>query len=232
MSNSTAHPIKILIIDDQKIGIELLENRLLTYPTEMEIVGTASTKRECLHLTKTLPKIDIILMDLIFNGETYDGVDLTKKILQESPDLKIILISQNYYLGDIFRAVKAGAKGLINKDISKEALRAEIIKVQEGKNSIDQYSLEQVYVFIKNIVDENLILKSTTKLTARECELVHTITQYKKFERAELSKIMKINSKDIVGQLVRSIASKWSIEGEGLAYKIYLKAITIPPHLW
>ncbi|HSM23482.1 MAG TPA: response regulator transcription factor [Anaerolineaceae bacterium] len=110
--------IKILIVDDQELFREGLFT-LLSIQSDFEIVGqTGSGEEAILASTKLLP--EVILMDLRMPG--IGGVESTKRILQQHPGIKIIVLTTFDEDEMVFNALHAGAVGYLLKDVSPEKL--------------------------------------------------------------------------------------------------------------
>ncbi|MBN1146587.1 MAG: response regulator transcription factor [Anaerolineales bacterium] len=125
--------IKILICDDQDLVCEGLK-AILSTDAELEVVGTAYDGCEALEL---LPKCrpDLALMDLKMPG--MDGVQATRRIRQEHPNVKVLVLTT--YDADqwVFDAIRAGASGYILKDTPREGLIAAIKDAVAGKTPVD-----------------------------------------------------------------------------------------------
>jgi DNA-binding NarL/FixJ family response regulator len=219
--------IRVILVDDQLVGIEALQYRL-SNASEVEIIAVAKNKNECISLIRST-EADVILMDFIFQGEDYDGADLTELILNIKPNLKVIIISQHYNFSDIHKAILLGATGFVSKEIDRNSLINEILSANKGVNCIDTKTLEQVFAYLKNIP---LIkrFQPAESLTPRERDLVEVIVEYKKFERVPIGEKLFVGT-EAVGRLVQNVSLKWDIKGHNLVRQIYDIAIQ-NPHLW
>lgn len=95
--------IRILIVDDHHSFREVL-NALLALQNDMEVVGEAQNGQEAVVLSREL-RPDIILMDV--KMPVMDGIEATRRILAETPDMKILALSfysDDGFVKDIMRA--------------------------------------------------------------------------------------------------------------------------------
>jgi two-component system, NarL family, response regulator NreC len=110
--------VKILIVDDHKIMREGLRAILERRP-DMEVVGEASNGREALALAHQL-KPGIIVMDITMPG--LNGIDATRRIAAELPDVKVIGLSMNSDRRYVLAMLGAGASGYLLKNAASEEL--------------------------------------------------------------------------------------------------------------
>lgn len=109
--------IKIAIIDDTPFIREIIRN--IVEKNQIEVVFEASTGDEAVELMlKHNP--DVIIMDLVM--PKMNGIEATKLILQEKPNMKIIVCSTVTNEELVNRAMQAGAKSYIYKPFNKDKL--------------------------------------------------------------------------------------------------------------
>ena len=109
---SEAKPIKVMIVDDHPIVRDGL-NSLLRVVADMELAGEAGNGREALaRCQETQP--DVILMDIVMPG--MDGLEATRLILDQYPDVKIVVLTTFPEEDLVQEALEAGAVGFILKN--------------------------------------------------------------------------------------------------------------------
>lgn len=116
------NPISVLIVDDQALIREGL-CALLNRQADIEIVGCATNGREAYHKTLALMP-NVILMDI--SMPEVSGVDATRIIKDEFPEIVIIMLTTFDNDEYIIQAMSYGASGYLLKDITGEALVAAI----------------------------------------------------------------------------------------------------------
>lgn len=121
--------IRVLCVDDHSLvrkGIALI----LANEADMELVAEAGNGQEAVKLFRQLQP-DVTLMDL--RMPELDGIEAAKQIRAEFPDAKIIALTSYDGDQDIYRALQAGVRGYLLKEmVHTEVLRA-IRAVQAGK---------------------------------------------------------------------------------------------------
>lgn len=125
--------IKLLICDDQYVVREGLK-AILSTDASLQVVGTAADGAEALDLVSQL-KPDLVLMDL--KMPVMDGVQATRRICQQYPQVKVLVLTT--YDADewVFDAIRSGAAGYLLKDTQREGLVAAIKDTVAGKTPVD-----------------------------------------------------------------------------------------------
>jgi DNA-binding NarL/FixJ family response regulator len=152
--------IRILIVDDHPLLREGIVS-LVEKQADMLIVAEASNGNEALQLFRQhIP--DVTLMDLRLPG--IDGIDAMTSIVAEFPDAKIIVLTT--FSGDtqILRALKAGARGYLLKELLRKELLDAIRTVQAGRKRIPPEIAAKIAEHA-----------SDTTLTRREIEVLQLV---------------------------------------------------------
>ncbi len=122
--------IRILLVEDHVVMREGLRG-LISQETDMEVVGEANDGEQAIELARRL-RPDVIIMDVRMRG--IDGVEATRQIKAEMPDLKVVVLSaydnQEYIVG----MAKAGMSGYLLKDCAFEELIGAIRTVLQNKS--------------------------------------------------------------------------------------------------
>ena len=122
--------IRILIVDDHHSFRDVLK-ALLALQTDMEVIGEAPNGQEAIVLSRKL-RPDVILMDVMM--PVMDGIEATRRILAETPDMKILALS--FYSDDGFvkGIMRAGALRYILKGDDFEVMTAAIREAAASDN--------------------------------------------------------------------------------------------------
>jgi DNA-binding NarL/FixJ family response regulator len=126
--------IRILCVDDHPLVRKGIAS-ILANEADMILVGEGGNGREAVALFKE-HRPDVVLMDL--RMPEIDGTSATRLIRQEAPDARIIALTSYDGDQDIYRALEAGVRGYILKEmVHTEVVRA-IRTVHAGKRLMPQ----------------------------------------------------------------------------------------------
>jgi two-component system response regulator NreC len=93
---------------------------LLAAEDDLEVVGEAGTAREAVFEVRA-QKPDVVLLDVVMPGES--GIEAVPKLLHESPETKVLVLSMQDDPNYVREAFAAGASGYV----LKEAADAEVV---------------------------------------------------------------------------------------------------------
>ena len=125
--------IKVLIADDQELIRQSLQIVLNT-KEDMRVTGMAADGQEVIQcIRKEVP--DVILMDI--RMPKMDGVQCTKIIKENYPQVKIIILTTFDDDEFVYNALKFGASGYLLKGVSMDELAEAIRTVHSGRAMIN-----------------------------------------------------------------------------------------------
>jgi DNA-binding NarL/FixJ family response regulator len=119
---------RVLIVDDDARFRRRVKEFLATYP-DIEVIGEAADSREAILKARELEP-DLVLMDVRMPGT--NGIDATRQLKNEMPELKVIIVSV-FDLQEYREAATAsGASGYVVKKSLIEELVPTIQRVVSG----------------------------------------------------------------------------------------------------
>jgi DNA-binding NarL/FixJ family response regulator len=158
-------PIRIMIAEDQRIVREGLI-ALLEDEHDMTIVGEAANGQAAVELFARLQP-DIVLMDL--QMPVMDGPEATRRIRDQAPDARILVLTTYATDEFIFKALRAGARGYLLKDTSADELLAAIRAVYQGRTLLASAVAERLVAGVSD--------NAPDPLTPRELEVLTLLGQ-------------------------------------------------------
>lgn len=153
--------IKILIADDHslmRVGL----NALFSHQHDMEVVGEACDGVQAVSLAEKLNP-NIVVMDL--KMPKLDGAEATRRILDVTPDAKVVILTSYGSSDDLVRAVANGAKGAMIKSDPIEDIIDSIRKIHAGGE-----------VFPREVLQLVAETPRPAVLTERQQEILHSAT--------------------------------------------------------
>jgi DNA-binding NarL/FixJ family response regulator len=160
-----AKKITVLLVDDHSL-VRRGFRRMLEDESDMDVVGEAGDGEESIKIAKKLhPRV--VVMDCALPG--INGLEATRRIIEESPDTAVLMLSMHSENTWVRQAIEAGAKGYILKNAMDLELGAAIRKVAAGETLFDPQ------------VEKRSVLKGerSAALTQRELEVLQMIVDGK-----------------------------------------------------
>ena len=121
-------PLRLLLVDDHFVVRSGLAASL-ALEDDMSVIAEAADAKEAVSAYETHSP-DVVLMDLQM-GET-NGVEAVAKICQDHPAARILVFSSFARDEDIYRAIRAGALGYLQKAAPREDLLEAVRQVSRG----------------------------------------------------------------------------------------------------
>ncbi|MBI4787685.1 MAG: response regulator transcription factor [Chloroflexi bacterium] len=165
-------PISVLLVDDHALFREGLAGLLRCRPN-IEVVGQAADGGQAVALARELMP-DLILMDVRMAG--MDGLDATRQIKAEMPDVRVVMLTLSENEADLFEAIKSGAQGYVLKDVLPEELYRFIEGIFVGEAPISGVMANKMLgEFAHPSPAQQLDESNQEQLSERELEVLHCL---------------------------------------------------------
>jgi DNA-binding NarL/FixJ family response regulator len=167
--------IRLLLVDDQSLICQGLE-AVLNQEDDLQVVGAAENGEAAIAQVKALQP-DVVLMDIRMPVMT--GIEATRLIVEQFPDVKVLVLSTFDDDRDIAQSVRAGAKGYLLKDMPAPELVGAIRLVHRGYSQMAPGLMEKL---ITNVSDPDDNIPQTEpealkQLPPRERDVLRLIGQ-------------------------------------------------------
>jgi DNA-binding NarL/FixJ family response regulator len=162
--------IRIFLVDDHQLVRDGIK-ALLVSAEDLAILGEASSGRECFEKIAAEPP-DILILDISLPDT--NGIEITKRITAEYPEMRVLILSMYTNEDFIFNAVKAGARGYLPKNTSREELLSAIHAIYEGEEFFaDSISRIMLKSYVRKAKEDDLTSQGgPIPLTSREIEIL------------------------------------------------------------
>jgi DNA-binding NarL/FixJ family response regulator len=126
--------IRVVIVDDHPIWRDGLRADL-ERTGSATVVGEAGDGAEAIDVVReAMP--DVVVMDL--HLPTVGGVDATRRILDEAPHVKILMLSVSEERDDVVGGLQAGAAGYMLKSATAAEVADAVVRTSRGETVISQ----------------------------------------------------------------------------------------------
>ena len=166
--------MKLLVVDDHILFREGLVSLISRQP-DMQVLGEAGTVAEAVEMARH-HKPDLILMD--FNLPDGNGLDATRIILAENPQVKIVFLTIYDEDERLFAAVRLGAKGYLLKNIPVAQLLGALHAVERGEPALSPEMVVRLMGELARSPAPEIKPSATdplAQLTARELEVLREL---------------------------------------------------------
>lgn len=149
--------IKTIVVEDVSLELKGTLSIIRNDIPEIEVIGTAQTEREFWGLMDGGAQPDLVLLDLGLGGSTTVGVDICRKLTQNSKT-KVLVFTGELLNEKLWADVlDAGAHGIVLKT-GELLTRTEVMDVMSGKQYVFNQPVMEKLVerFRKAVTDESM----------------------------------------------------------------------------
>lgn len=159
--------IRIFLADDHTLFRAGLRQMLQSF-ADFSVVAEATNAAETLAAIGQL-EADVFILDLTMPGVT--GTSLVEETTRLRPDVPILVLSMHDEPATVRRALQAGARGYLTKEVSPDTLMTAVTRVAAGERYIPAELAE-------SLVFDSVEPRATARherLTPREREVLRLI---------------------------------------------------------
>jgi len=167
---SDSDQIRVFVADDHAIVRKGIVAVLEIVP-DIDVVGEAENGRDAVFRVEQFQP-DVILMDLVMPD--MDGIEAIRRIIDQQPEARILVLTTFAGEDMIFPAIKAGALGYHLKDSHPEELVQAIRQVYRGESSLHPVIARKV---LEELSHPSERPPTPDPLTPREVEVLRLVAQ-------------------------------------------------------
>ncbi|GIV33907.1 MAG: DNA-binding response regulator [Chitinophagales bacterium] len=183
-------PISIIICDDHP-AVRFGLKSILQMENTLQIVGEAENGDHLLHILSKTPA-DLVILDVNMPG--IDGIEATKRIKADFPDVKILAFSiyDDHY--KVLNMLKAGADGYLLKAADHNEIIEAVHKLMNGSKYVSKDLADKV-IFSAIAGTEKEGSSQNKVLSKREEEILSLLSNDYSYE--EIARKLKISRRTV-----------------------------------
>jgi DNA-binding NarL/FixJ family response regulator len=122
-------PVRVMVVDDHPVWRDGVRNDLDASGRAVVVAEAADGGEAIERAIEVMP--ELVLMDL--NLPTVRGVEAIRRIVEQSPHVKVLVLSASGEEADVLEAVKVGASGYLLKSATATELADAVTRVRAGE---------------------------------------------------------------------------------------------------
>lgn len=160
---------RVLIADDHPYARKAIQS-LLTDDPSFEIIGEATDGLEAVQLCARLQP-EVVLMDI--NMPRLNGLEATRKIKNDSPHIKVVILTVSDDAADLFTALQYGAQGYLLKNMAPDDWSRYLHALLDENSEISRQMADRLFQQFK--AGNNAEYARLQVLTPREQEIISCV---------------------------------------------------------
>ena len=162
--------IRLMLADDHRMLREGLRRSLTD--EGFDVVGEASDGDEAVRLADSI-RPDVILMDVTMPD--VDGVEATRRIHQQHPEIRVVMLTMHADQSVIAEALRAGASGYLVKDCSTDEIADAVRLAASDESSLSPELATAMLDEVRRIDPDSVEDDADRAVTKREVEVLQLI---------------------------------------------------------
>ncbi|MBI4507197.1 MAG: response regulator transcription factor [Chloroflexi bacterium] len=164
--------MRVLLVDDHALFRAGLASLLKAWG--FEVVGQAGDGSEATARAREL-RPDLIFMDI--RMPRHNGLEATRAIKAEWPDIKIVMLTVSDDEQDLFEAVKSGAEGYLLKNLREEEFADLVDRMRRGEPVMSPGLAKKLLGEFARLQEGGRRADSESGLTDREREVLERVAR-------------------------------------------------------
>jgi two-component system nitrate/nitrite response regulator NarL len=163
--------IRVLLVDDHTLFRSGVKS-LLQRTEDFEVVGEAGDGLEGIKRVRSL-KPDVALIDLHMPGVS--GLEAVKVIVEEMPEVKVLMLTVSEDAQDLIDALRSGASGYLLKNIETDALLAGIRGAANGESIVSPQMTSKLIQGVRDQPRADPVGVERSRFSPRERDIMSSL---------------------------------------------------------
>ena len=173
-AESPAHPLRILLVDDDATARRALRDAIDGRPG-MEVVGEATGGSDALASVAAVQP-DIVVMDA--EMPDVDGITATLRINEHGLDVPVVILAIGEDEELALLALRSGAVGFLPKSVPIDAILRSIAAVAAGEAAVSRTLTRRVIAELRDLAQRASGMRPVeSELTPREWQVLDLLSQ-------------------------------------------------------
>ncbi|MBI2328745.1 MAG: response regulator transcription factor [Chloroflexi bacterium] len=164
--------MKVLLVDDHALFRAGLASLLKAWG--LQVVGEASSGDEAIVKVRELHP-ELIFMDINMPG--LNGLETTRAVKSEFPDIKVVILTVSDDENDLFEAIKSGAEGYLLKNLREDQFAELVNRIERGEPVTSPSLAKKLLGEFARLKQEDHKEEVETGLTQREREVLEHVAK-------------------------------------------------------
>ncbi|MEA3321827.1 MAG: response regulator transcription factor [Bacillota bacterium] len=211
--------INVMLVDDHAILRDGLKT-IISLESDMKVIGEATGEKEMDALLQRQHP-HVIVMDI--NMPDKDGIELTKKVKKEYPEIKVLILTMYKHDEYFMSAIREGADGYLLKDSHSDQVIDAIRTVNRGESIIHPAMTKKLIDYHQQGNQQT----EDTNLTEREQEVLVCLVEG--LSNKEIAQRLYISDKTVKIH-VSKIFKKLNVKSRSqvVIYAVQHKLVSLP----
>jgi two-component system, NarL family, response regulator LiaR len=210
-------PMRVIVADDDPFARRMIKESLQR--AGIVVVAEAHNGHQAVELTLFYHP-DVVLMDVVM--PELDGISATRRIMQEMPDQRIVMLTSSDEDEMGFVGLKAGAVGYLSKDLDVDVLPQALEGAREGQAAISRRLSMQLIEELRRAPEPTTGMRPVkSPLTPREWEVVDLL--YEGRSTDEIADTLVLSTETVrshIKNLMRKLGARSRQEAVATAHRM------------
>lgn len=164
--------MRVLLVDDHALFRAGLGSLLNAWG--LTVVGEAGDGNEAIENVRLL-RPDLVFMDVTMPRR--NGLEATKAIKAEFPDVRVVILTVSDDEHDLFEAIKSGAEGYLLKDLREEQFADMVARIERGEPVMSPRLARKMLQEFGRLQEQRMSPEAEAGLTEREQDVLEQVAR-------------------------------------------------------